>query len=201
MRNTIMILMSAILGLITAAAVMAIGGRMNHNVELQSNLSSVVEKTVGEAANGTGTAADDEKMLAACVENLAVALDTDTEVTVEVMEADRKKGILAVRVKEKFMYPNGRTGNVQWERIAIRNQMEEETTEQYEVRFYESRAEMTGKGAYYKSYTVQEGERILAPVTPEKEDAAFVCWKDSKDYIADFSQPVQQNLVYYAQWR
>lgn len=200
MRNTVMILMSAILGIITAAIVMTIGGRMNHSVELQSNLSSVMEKTLEKMQTMQENAVNEEEMLAACVENLAVSLDTDAEVTVEVMEADMEKGILAVRVKEKFEHPNGKNGGAQWERIVIRNQVEEPETAQYKVRFYRSKAEMAADTVCYKAYTVQEGERIFAPANPGKKDAVFACWKDSNDYMADFTQPVQQDLIYYAQW-
>ncbi len=38
------------------------------------------------------------------------------------------------------------------------------------------------------------------PEEPGSAAEGFLGWKDVNDYIADFSLPVEQERVYYAQW-
>lgn len=199
MRNTIMIFISAILGAITIAIVMTILGRMNRSVELQSNLSTIAEKAV-EHWPEERSPKTDEEMTALCGERLAVMSDTDGGKVLKVMKADMDKGVLAIQVMERFKHPSGKNGKTQWERIVIRNKEAEQARENCEVRFYMSKEEMAEEAKCYKVYTVQKGEQILAPAIPGMENVKFACWKDINDYMADFSQPVEQNLVYYAQW-
>ena len=52
----------------------------------------------------------------------------------------------------------------------------------------------------YKVYQVYEGERLAEPVQPITEDREFLGWRDANDYMADFTQPVEQDVVYYAEW-
>lgn len=198
MRNAALIFVGAMLGGITAAIVMTVMGRMNHSVELQSALSSVVETTAGQMAEGKY--ADERETVAACVEKLAAAADTDAELTMEVLGADKSKGVLAIQVLEKFKHPNGNIGKTKWNRTVICDKEEALEEEAYEVRFYSSKVEMSAGRNCYKTYIVQEGDRILAPSDPKTEKGRFAGWRDANDYIADFSLPVEQNLFYYAQW-
>lgn len=200
MRNMTMIFIHVILGLMAVAIVMTISGRMNRSAEVQSKLSAAVEHAVEQTDDNAEAVKSSEEAVAACIGELALMSDTDAELTVDIMEADADKGVIAIQIQERFRHPNGKPGKIQWSRTAIRNRKEKEQKEQYEVRFYCSKEEMSGGEACYKRYSVQEGERVLAPANPGRKDAVFACWKDSHDYIADFSQPVQQNLVYYAQW-
>lgn len=198
MRNAVMILVNAILGILVIVSVMTIAGRMNRSVELQSSLSSSMEKTVEEAVAQQSSSGNSEEAIALCIKNLAIALDTDSNLTVEIMKADEKKGVLAIRAIEKFRYPNGKIGTTEWERTAILNRVAKPEINQYKVRFYKTREDMLAEENCYKAYTVQEGDRLAAPVFPTDMQGVFYEWKDINDYMADFSLPVTQNQVYYA---
>ena len=52
----------------------------------------------------------------------------------------------------------------------------------------------------YKSYVVADGEKIKEPREPQMEGMIFEGWHDINDYIADFSQEVQEDIVYYGAW-
>lgn len=201
MKNVVMMLVSGVLGLITLAIVMTICGKMNRSVEVQSSLSSVMEMTVEQMVSEEGKQQyDEKKAVAECIENMTAAMDTDSDMTVKVYQADVEKGVLAINIFEQFRHPNGMSGSAEWGRTVIYNKAEKTEAECYEVRFYKNKAEMLCEGNCYKSYVVQEGEHISAPVDPLAEGAAFAGWKDVNDYIADFSQPVEQDRAYYAEW-
>lgn len=201
MKNVVMMLVSGMLGILSLAIVMAICGKMNRSVEVQSNLSSAVEMSVEQMASMEGTGFfDANEAVVECIESMAAAMDTDSEMTVKVYQADAGKGVLAVRVVEQFLHPNGKAGTTEWQRIAIYNRREEDETVSYRVRFYKSREEMLGEGNCYKAYVVQEGEHILSPAEPVVQGAVFAGWKDVNDYMADFSEPVEEDRCYYAEW-
>ena len=201
MKNMIMILVSAVMGTLIMVMVMTIQGRMNRSVELQSNLSNIVEATVKNAMEKPERYQSVEEMTADCILNLAADMDTDSDLTVDVMKADPEKGLLSIRVEEQFTHPNGAEGSTYWERTAICDKGQMSKAETYKVRFYKSKAQMTENGDCYKTYMVQSGAHIAAPVAPVKKEETFVCCKDTSDYVADFSLPVEQDLIYYAEWR
>ena len=200
MKNVVIMLTCGILGGLLLAIVMTICGSMNRRVEIQSNLSSAIERTVEMAATDTNGTYDDNLALAECMECMGMALDTDSEVTLSVYQADIRKGVLALGIRERFKHPNGTEGTAEWKRSVIYDATEESHDAQYEVSFYQSKEEMLCEGRSYKTYVVQEGDRILVPVSPTSQEGAFAGWRDINDYMADFSQPVQQNLTYYAAW-
>lgn len=200
MKNVVIMLVSGILGVLSLAIVMTICGSMNRRVEVQSNLSSAIERTVDVAAVDTEGEYDDNLALAECMECMGMALDTDSEVTLYVYQADIRKGVLALGIRERFNHPNGTQGETEWKRNVIYNSIEKPQVVQYKVSFYTRKEDMLSEGMSYKTYVIQEGDRILAPVSPTSQEGAFAGWRDVNDYIADFSQPVGQNLTYYAAW-
>lgn len=200
MKNVVIMLTCGILGGLSLAIVMTICGSMNRRVEIQSNLSSAIERTVEVAATDTNGTYDDNLALAECMECMGIALDTNSEVTLYVYQADIRKGVLALGIREIFNHPNGTQGKTEWKRSVIYDRIEGPQVVQYQVSFYSSKEEMLGEGRSYKTYVIQEGDHILVPVSPTSQEGTFAGWRDANDYMADFSQPVEQNLAYYAEW-
>lgn len=200
MKNGVILLLSGAIGILMLAVIMTICGNMNRSVELQENLSTAMESSVKNLKEQETDRSDDE-MLSECIESIALAVDSEMEAAVEVYQADAGKGILSLRTVGRYIHPNGVEGETAWERTVIYERRgETEEMEAYEVSFYTSKEELLRKGICYKSYSVMEGECITSPVEPQKSGMVFAGWKDSNDYMADFSQPVLQNLCYYAAW-
>lgn len=200
MKHAMMIFVSGILGVLTLAVVLTIGSAMNRRNEVSGNLSHAMEATVERLASDTELADKNMLAVAGCVESLALASDTDSDITVEVYQADMQKGVLAMKVLEEFRHPNGKSGTAEWERTVIYNQKKSVKPEKYEVRFYQSQEMMLGEGSCYKICEVLGGEHITPPAEPDAAGLVFGGWMDINGYMADFSQPVDQDLVYYAAW-
>lgn len=197
MKSFIMMTISAILGGIILMIVMTIDGRSNRSMELQSNLPSAVEETVEiMAVNQKYSINNPNEYLADFVENLSVLLDSNSGIKVEILNTDKEKGLLSIRVMEEFEHPNGKAGMVECERTVVLNKLEEPGTETYTVRFLLAPdAEKS-----YKSYRVLAGDTVPVPAEPESGLSTFTGWADGNGYLADFSQPVTQDLDYYAMW-
>lgn len=189
------------IGAVVMLIIMTVAGRMNRSTEIKSNLSSVVEETVENmAVNPKYTINNPEEYVADMAEHLSGLLDTDSDIKVEIEKADKERGILAVKVTEVFLHPNGRNGTVSCERVVILNKLGEPQPEEFTVKFYLSKEDMNADTSCYKVCNLLEGDTVPMPVAPQKEGATFSGWRDSNDYVADFSVPVEQDMVYYAAW-
>lgn len=203
MKNTVMIIISAIIGAVTLAIILNVSGRMNRSMELQSCLPSVVEETLENmkiSENRRYQIKSKSEFLSDLVENLAAVTDSDSEIEVRVLRADIEKGLLSVRVSKKFHHTNGNEGTICCDRTVMLNNNQEEKPTVYKVKFYITKDDMDKAEDTYKDYSVCEGDSIIIPADPQMEGKRFVGWKDINDYIADFSLQVEQDLSYYAEW-
>ncbi len=200
MKNGVMLLVSGAIGILVFAMVMTICGHMDRSTELQENLSTAAEGALQGAVHGNAIK-NDHALLAECIGRMAVALDADTDMVIDVFGIDSKKGILALRMSGAYIHPNGMNGSTEWERVVIREEgAEKEAMKVCEVSFYMSKEAMSGEKECYKKYYVPKGGKVTMPVEPQKAGMVFAGWRDVNDYIADFSQPVDQRISYYAAW-
>lgn len=201
MKNMIMIIVSAILGVLALMIVMTINGRMNRSMELKSSLSSAVEETVENMARwGNYKISNVNEYIADFTASLSDSLDADSGIAVEVEQADMEKGLLSLHVTGTFLHPNGKTGTVECDRTVIFNTTGETEGAVYTVRFYLTKTEMDAGETCYKECQVREGDVLTAPANPQKTGERFAGWRDVNGYLADFSLPVTQDLVYYGHW-
>lgn len=187
------------LGILLLLILLTLTGRMNRSVEIKSNLSSIAEETVEDM--GSGKYGSIQMAEAEVVRELAERVDGMAEITVEMEKTDVEQGLLAMKVTETWKHPNGKTGTVQDSRVVILNQLEVPEIKEVTVKFYLSKDSMENGEKCYKCCYLYEGDRVSPPAAPVKKGMVFDGWRDSRDYIADFSVPVQQDIVYYAAWK
>lgn len=195
MRNIGLVMMNVLLGIITLMVIMTVCGRMNRSMELQNGLSSIVEETVENMMLKKKYSGNNvNEMLADLVCELSVLLETDSDLCVDILQYDKEKGILDVRVTASFAHPNGKRGVVSCERNVIFDKLREEDAKQYTVQFFV-------EGKLYKAFVVSENDVIHTPKEPTDAEGAFCGWVDEEGYLADFTQTVTQNRNYYADMR
>lgn len=131
---------------------------------------------------------------------LSVQLSSDSTVSVKVLAADAKKGLLSVEATEEFTYPGGQKGSVTAERTIIADRKEVVKEEVHTVRFFRSKEDMENGENVYKQFQIQHGDKLIQPGEPKKEKGSgtFLEWRDRNDYLSDFSQTVEGDLTYYA---
>ena len=110
MKNAAMIIVSAIMGFLILGIVLTIGGSMNRRCEVETILPSTMEKTVEGMPFAEAGCSSGELVIAECVELLAAEIDTDSDVVLKVYQNDVQKGVLSMKLQEKFQHPNGRYG-------------------------------------------------------------------------------------------
>lgn len=201
MKNVMLIATYMIIGALTFGILMTLLGREARSTELESGLSSVVEETVENMMLSNNYKIEEyNTFLADFMENLSVLLDTDSDIIINVIKADKEKGILSVEIEEKYRHLNGREGSVTCRKTVLFNRFADEPDRSCQVHFYLTKEDMEDGRDSYKSYTVTEGDLACAPAEPEQEGATFQRWLDEDDAPPDFTQPVTEEKSYYAQW-
>lgn len=124
-KNTVLILMGGLTLLLTILIMSAVYEKMNFDMEVESNLSSVMEKQLYEVISEESEGIENTQIfLAGFIQQLIVALDGKYDLTVEVLQLDLEKGIMSVRVQADFLYLNGKPGVVTCEKTVIFNQLQ-----------------------------------------------------------------------------
>lgn len=176
---------------------MIIGGYQVRDSELKDNFSSSVESTVSNLmAKKAYAITDKNQFISDFMEDISYSLKTNSKIQVNIMKEDKEKGMMSIRVKEIFTNPNGKESKVSCTRTVLFNKVQTTEKGNYTVTFYDMK-----NGDIYKQISVLEGEKITPPKDPIQQGKTFAGWDDSNGYAADFSQPVTQELTYYATWK
>ncbi len=140
----------------------SMAARNSRNMELKMNFSSAAEKTVEILMSDPKYSMENvDQFVADFTQSMAAAFDSNAAVVVEVMNADREKGMLSLKITGEFTHPNGRKGTVQDERTVIFRQNPEGEEKHYTVSFYVSDA--SGQSECYKLYEIEEGAIATEP--------------------------------------
>lgn len=149
-------------------------GRSVRQSEAEYMLAQAMDSSLSGVMQGKNRAIkDNEDFVADFLKALLIQANSDSDITVSVLHADYKQGILSVEITEKFRHPNGNPGSVSKIRTVIFDRTEEKAKEpEYcKVGFY------TADGEVYKEYGLQKGSLCMMPVDPKKEGKVFGGWR------------------------
>lgn len=127
-------------------------------------LSNLMENNAYPIENGDLFAAD-------LLEALLAQINSTSDVTVSVLEADFVHGILSVEITESYRHPNGSKGTVSACRTVIFDREQKEEEKSYQVSFYTRDTEL------YKTYTVMENGYCNMPAAPQIPGKTFKSWR------------------------
>lgn len=159
---------------------------------LDGTMHALYEKETYEVENAGQLAAD-------LLQGMLDVLGSDSEIEVNVLDADLEKGLLRVEVVQRYQHVNGKTGTVSCERTVLFDRTQEEEKENCHVYLYLTRTDLEKEdGTYqdcYKQYEIPEG-KILFLKDPDSAD--FHGWKLADGTTVDFSKSVEHDIYAYA---
>lgn len=142
---------------------------------------------------------DSEQFAADLLQGLLDTLNSDSEVEVNILEADEEKGLLRVEAIQSYRHVNGKTGTVSLERTVLFDQPEKKEKEICHMYLYLTRADMEGEdGAYQNCYmvcTLLEGDAL---VRPEPSELEIDSWKLADGTQVDFTKMMEKDIYAYA---
>ena len=147
-------------------------GRAVRQDETESMLSQAIDSSLSSVMDGRGgTVWNQEEFVADFLKALLIQANSDSDITVSVLDADCEQGILSVEITESFRHPNGNTGSVSQVRTVIFDREKERKPEYKKVSFYTADNEM------YKEYRIQKDTLCSVPVPPRKPGRVFDGWR------------------------
>ena len=200
MKQVIYGMVCGIMILLFSVMLVVLQSRSVRQEELKLSLTEAMEAAMKQMENGQFST--DRELADAFAECFRSQINSDSSFRIHVACADVNKGILSVEVEQSYPYINGNTGNISCSRTMILEDRKQElvTPELCTVTFYLDHQDMEQQGNSYKQYQVAQGDVIPCPLSPSADygKGQFQEWRDAGGYLADFSQQVTGDLVYYA---
>lgn len=132
MKNAVLLITLAVTGMLTLTILNTIYRRMDRVMELESNLSSVVEETLEDMVLESAYSNEDmDSLVGMFAKSLLSSMDTPSDVTIDVLQCDMEKGILSVRVILSYLHPNQDKGVIICEKHVIINRLIEGSDKRY----------------------------------------------------------------------
>lgn len=118
MKNAVLIFVSGIMGILMLAMILTISGDMNHEIEVQTNLPIAMERTL-KLIKEQEAEYDRKDAIAECVESIALMMDAEADVQINVYQVDVERGMMAIGLSELFLHPNNMSAKAEYERTII----------------------------------------------------------------------------------
>lgn len=163
----------SLISILTIIIIISLSGRAARETELETNLSNVVEATVVNTCTSKNYRIENyQEFVADFVQNLLIQMESNTDVDVQVMQADIEKSILSIKVISKYKHPNGKEGSVSCDKTVILESYSDSVADSFNIEYYVN-------GELYKVYSMTDGAKLIEPKTPTIEGKVFSHWIDA----------------------
>lgn len=166
MKNVVTgIMMSIILALITII-ILTTDDRIVRINEVNTALADALDESLNVLDMDKYSIADTDELIADVTQGLLVQLESDAEVTVNVMDADKDKGIVTIEAVENFTKPTGAYGQTAATRtILLEKQQVQDTYDEDNQQF--NITYLNTDGTEYITYSIKNNEQLIIPITPD----------------------------------
>lgn len=120
MKQVIIVIGLSVIVMIVSMTLLSEESRMDRQDELNRAVSAAIKQTVAESQiENQQEITSDKEMVAQFIQIMSTNMNSEGDISVEVMGADYKEGMLDVLVTQTFNYLNGKEGTVSVRKCAI----------------------------------------------------------------------------------
>ena len=119
MRKILITVLSIVIVLIFIVIYYTLHGREIRQTELNNAVMSSMKNAMEMLLEEENTPKNQEEWIIMFLQSLTIQIDSTSELTVKILEADMEKGILSVEAVLEFGYIFGKTGSVTCYRTVI----------------------------------------------------------------------------------
>lgn len=165
--------------LIVASILFSLDSRSIRQQEIENALEEAL-KSCAESiwADSTYTAQTEDEFAADLIQTITTQIESDSAVSIRILDLDNEKGIVSAEAVLKYNYPNGKTGTVSTVKTVIMEKNvfnpDADIKQTYTVAFY---LPDVPEDELYKQYKVLENAACIVPENPEIEGKTFVRWQ------------------------
>lgn len=183
MRNILLGAVLFLMATLSVAIICVAGGRNIRSTETTESLEESVESAMNVLNKNTYTIQNTNEFISDFTEMLLLRIESDSEITVNILDVDYEKGILSVEVVENFTHINGKSGTVSCTRTVVLEQtetnpsQEAEENRKFTVRYLVPGENEPVTPVSYKEYSIKNGDPVIIPPDPDNiGEKRFVCW-------------------------
>lgn len=171
MKNIIVGFVITLIVLLSINISMTVNARDIRQQEAENALDSALEGTISTLSKNTYSINNQEEYIADLVMALTEQIQSDSSVTIRVLDTDYDKGIMSIQVTETYKHINGKTGNVAAKKTVILEDKEHQDINN-DVNMYTIQY-LYPDNTIYKYMTVSEGTFLYEPVNPYPDERIY----------------------------
>lgn len=164
--------------LIVASILFSLDSRSIRQQEIENALEEALKSCADIWADSTYTAQTEDEFAADLIQTITTQIESDSAVSIRILDLDNEKGIVSAEAVLKYKYPNGKTGTVSTVKTVIMEKNvfnpDAEERKTYTVAFY---LPDVPEDELYKQYKVLENAACIVPKNPKIEGKTFVRWQ------------------------
>ena len=164
--------------LIVASILFSLDSRSIRQQEIENALEEALKSCADIWADSTYTAQTEDEFAADLIQTITTQIESDSAVSIRILDLDNEKGIVSAEAVLKYKYPNGKTGTVSTVKTVIMEKnvfnTDADIKQTYTVAFY---LPDVPEDELYKQYKVLENAACIVPENPEIEGKTFVRWQ------------------------
>lgn len=166
MKNVVMgAMMSIIIALITII-ILTTDDRIVRINEDNTALANALDESISIIDTDKYSISDTSQLIADITQGLLMQIESDSDITINVMDADRDKGIVTIEAVQDFIKPTGKSGQVAATRTIILEEKQPEDTYDEDNKIYNIHF-LTPEGDTYMNMGVKNQEQLIIPEAPE----------------------------------
>ncbi len=199
MKHTVYGISLAVLAVMVVAIVLGVSGKNVRKNEMETALNTAIEQSLEqlrlEKSDNRQELAGYQELIADFNGLLLSQIESDSDLQVEILTADVKKGILDVRITQSYRTILGRERKAECRKSVI--------LEEYSGKKEYHVVTFLVDGEIYSRYSLYEGGKIIQPELPEKEGKVFQYWSKQGEHQECVLEQMtaEDNLVLEAVFR
>ena len=166
MKNVVTgIMMSIILALITII-ILTTDDRIIRINEVNTALADALDESINVLDMDKYSITDTDELIADVTQGLLMQIESDATVMVNVMDADKDKGIVTIEAVENFTKPTGSYGQTAAARTRLLEKQQvqdtyDEDNRQFNITY------LNTDGTEYMTYSIKKNEQLIIPDAPD----------------------------------
>ena len=165
MKNVVTGIMMSIMMALFIIIILTTDDRIIRINEVNTALADALDESLNVLDINKYSIADTDELIADVTQGLLVQIESDAEVTVNVMDADNDKGIITVEAVENFRKASGAAGQTAATRTIILEKQQvqdtyDEDNRQFNITY------LNTDGTEYITYSIKKNEQLIIPITP-----------------------------------
>ena len=166
MKNVVTGIMMSIMMSLFIIIILTTDDRIIRINEVNTALADALDESINVLDMDKYSITDTDELIADVTQGLLMQIESDAEVTVNVMDADKDKGIVTVEAVENFRKASGAAGQTAATRTIILEKQQvqdtyDEDNRQFNITY------LNTDGTEYMTYSIKKNEQLIIHYEPD----------------------------------